>query len=751
MSSLPDKDALLEWIRENPAAAGKREIARAFGIRGADRVELKRLLRELEDEGHVEKRRRRVRPAGTLPPVTVLEVLTSDGDGDLFAKPQKWEEDGAPPRALIRPKRGDPALGQGDRILAKVRPVSGEDHEYEARLIKKIAASERRMLGIFRAGHEGARLMPIDRRSDREWVIPAGDTDGAEDGELVEAEELRGRIMGLPRGRVVARHGDPGASRQVSLIAMVQHQIPYEFAQEVMEQARDEAPLTELGAREDLRDLPLLTIDPADARDHDDAVCAVPDDDPANPGGHIVWVAIADVAHHVRPGTLLDREARRRGNSTYFPDRVSPMLPDVLSGDLCSLHEGVDRPCMAVRMVLDAEGNKIAHRFSRGLMNSAASLTYEQAQAVANGAGAEREVPEDLHGSLRDLYAAYGAAARARDRRQPLDLDLPERRVELSDDGVVTAVRLRERLEAHRLIEEFMILANVCAAETLEAKRSALLFRVHEEPAQEKLDALRETVETVGLTLAKGQVLKTRHLNALLQAARESEASEMISMSVLRAQTQAYYAQENFGHFGLNLARYAHFTSPIRRYADLIVHRALIRALNLGPDGLTDNERENLSGTAEHISQTERRSMMAERDTVDRYLAAFLSDQHGAEFEGKIAGVAKFGIFVKLEETGADGLVPVSTLGRDYFRFDDKTNTLTGDESGLTLSLGLAVRVRLIEATPVTGGLIFELLHVEGAGSIKGRSRSRSSGPRRKLARAKIKKAKAARKAKRKH
>lgn len=749
MTSLPDKDALLAWIRDNPQAAGKREIARAFGIRGADRVELKRLLRELEDEGHVEKRRRRVRPAGTLPPVTVLEVLAPDADGDLFAVPQTWEEDAPAPRVLVRLKRNDPALGKGDRILAKIRPVKGEDHTYEARLIKKIAASERRMLGILRIGHQGARLLPIDRRSDREWLIPAGDTDGAEDGELVEAEEIRGRIMGLPRGRVVARHGDPGAPRQVSLIAMVQHQIPYAFPEDVLEEARDETPLTELGAREDLRTLPLLTIDPADARDHDDAVCAAPDTDPANPGGHVVWVAIADVAHHVRPGSLLDREARRRGNSTYFPDRVSPMLPDDLSGDLCSLHEGVDRPCMAVRMVLDADGTKIAHRFTRGLMKSAASLTYEQAQAVADEAEASAEVPRDLHAPLRDLFAAYAAAAKARDRRQPLDLDLPERRVELDEEGTVTAVRLRERLDAHRLIEEFMILANVCAAETLEAKRSALLFRVHEEPSQEKLDALRETVETVGLTLAKGQVLHTRHLNTLLHAARESDASEMISMSVLRAQTQAYYAQENFGHFGLHLARYAHFTSPIRRYADLIVHRALIGALDLGPDGLTDEDRDALSETAEHISQTERRSMAAERDTVDRYLAAYLSEREGAEFEGTIAGVAKFGIFVKLEETGADGLVPVSTLGRDYFRFDAKTNTLTGEDSGLVLSLGLEVRVRLVEATPVTGGLIFELLHVEGGGRVKRGGRGRSSGPKRKLARAKIKKAKEKRRANR--
>ncbi|HUF56322.1 MAG TPA: VacB/RNase II family 3'-5' exoribonuclease, partial [Thermohalobaculum sp.] len=642
-----------------------------------------------------------------------------------------------------------PALGAGDQVLAKLHAVHTDDGlSYEARPIKRLAGEgTRRMLGIYRAGPEAGRVVPVAKGAkgaDKEWIVPRGAAEGSQEGELVEAEALPGRRLGLPHGRIVARLGDPGAPRQVSLIAMHEHGIPYEVPAEVLEEAAAAEPVA-LGDREDLRDLALVTIDPEDARDHDDAVCAFPDDDTANRGGWIVWVAIADVARYVRPGSELDREARRRGNSTYFPDRVAPMLPERLSADLCSLMDGVDRPCLAVRMVLNEAGEKIGHRFARGLMRSRASLSSEQAQAAANG-----DAPADAlrRETVEALFAAGAAAHGARERRQPLDLDLPERRIELDDEGRVTSVRVRERLDAHRVIEEFMILANVAAAETLEEKRTPLLYRVHEEPNPEKLDALRETVETVGLTLAKGQVLKTRHLNDLLRAVEAGEHREMINLAVLRAQTQAYYGRENFSHFGLNLRAYAHFTSPIRRYADLIVHRALIRACKLGAGGLSPEEIERIDETAEHISMTERRSMEAERDTVDRYLAAFLADRVGAEFEGRISGVQRFGLFVKLDESGADGLVPISTLGREYFRYDEDSRTLTGERSGTVLGIGQPVTVRLVEAEPLSGGLILEVLSVEGAPARRPQRRPRSGPPeRRKLTRERIARSKAKRKA----
>ncbi|MEM7496973.1 MAG: ribonuclease R [Pseudomonadota bacterium] len=760
MAGLPTKEQILDWVRENPHHAAKRDIARAFGIKGAERTALKEMLRALEEEGALARKGRRMRPPGHLPPVTLFRVETPDADGDIFLSAKDWHEEAAHPPVLYLPREADPALAAGDTVLAKLRPVHHETGPhpltYEAKLIRRLTAGAPRMLGIYRQGPDGGRLVPVDKKSDREWEIPRGAAEGAEDGELVEAERVSRDRFGLPRARVVARHGDPGAPRMLSLIAMRQFGIPYEFPEAVSAAAAACGPAP-MQAREDLRALSLVTIDPADARDHDDAVAAMADDDPANPGGHVVWVAIADVAWYVRPGSALDAEARKRGNSTYFPDRVAPMLPERLSADLCSLVEGEDRPCLALRMVLDAEGEKIGHRFVRAMMRSTASLTYEEAQEAADGKPGEKAAPL-AETAIAPLFAAYRAAAAARERRQPLDLDLPERRVELSPEGTVTGVATRQRLDAHRLIEEFMILANVCAAETLEARRADFVYRVHEEPAEEKLDALRETVESLGMTLAKGQVLKTRHLNQLLRGAAEGAHTDLVNMSVLRAQTQAYYAPENYGHFGLNLRRYAHFTSPIRRYADLIVHRALIGALGLGEGGpgaaLKGHEgRMALRETAEHISRTERRSMEAERDTNDRYLALFMAGREGAEFAGRVTGVQRFGLFVALDETGADGLLPVRSLGEEFFHHDPELQSLMGDRTGRVFTLGQRLTVRLVEAVPVTGGLLLDLVSAEAppaAGRFKApRGRGAGPSPRRKLAKGRIDKAKAVRKARR--
>jgi len=754
MSQTPSKDEILQWISDNPALTSKRDIAKAFGIKGAARIDLKRVLKELEEEGHLEKRKKTYRDPEKLPPVSVLQVAGQTPDGELLAKPLEWHGEGVEPVILVLPRASDPALGEGDRILARLQEVKGEDHHYEARLIRRIGTNPRKILGVFRKRAEGGRIVPIDKGDGKEWTVPAEATGGAQDGELVEAEQSGPKDrMGLPRARVVERLGDPSAPKAVSLIAIHQHGIPDDFPDEVIAEADSMKPAG-LKGREDLREIPLVTIDPADARDHDDAVWAHADDDPKNDGGHVIWVAIADVAHYVTPGSELDAEARKRGNSSYFPDRVVPMLPDRLSGDLCSLHEGVPRACIAVRMQIDAHGQKIGHRFVRGLMRSAASLTYREVQQAGDGAPNEKCAPlvEDV---IEPLYAAHAALKDARHRRQPLDLDLPERKVELSEEGKVVSVNFADRLEAHKLIEEFMVLANVAAAETLIAKKSPLLFRVHEEPSPEKLDTLRDVAEAAGLVLAKGQVLKTAHLNQLLHAAEGTDHSDVINMSTLRAMTQAYYAPSNYGHFGLALQAYAHFTSPIRRYADLVVHRALITAHGWGDDGLSRADIERLEGTAEHISETERRSMAAERDTNDRYLAAFLSERVGEEFTGRISGVARFGAFVRLDETGADGLIPVRALGREYFHFDREAGTLMGADTGLTIGLGQRVTVRLSEAAPVTGGLALDLVSIEGesvrkpAAPARGKGKGKGRPPKRKPARDKKKAEKTSRKVRR--
>ncbi|WP_171180364.1 ribonuclease R [Ruegeria sp. HKCCA4633] len=748
MTRIPTKQEVLDWISANPTLTSKRDIAKAFGIKGADRIDLKRILKELEAEGHLEKRKRSYRDPDRLPPVSVLQVKAPNQDGDLFARPLEWHGEGVEPIVLIIARASDPALGEGDRILARLTVVHEEDHNYEARLIRRIGTNPRKIVGIFRKGAEGGRIVPIDKAGSTEWLVADGALLGAKDGELVEAEQAGPKNrMGLPRARIVERLGDPTAPKAVSLIAIHQHGIPDDFPDKVIAEA-DKAKPVGLKGREDLREMPLLTIDPSDARDHDDACYAHADDDPKNPGGHVIWVAIADVAAYVQPGTALDREARKRGNSSYFPDRVVPMLPDRLSGDLCSLHEGVPRACIAVRMQIDGDGNKIGHRFVRGLMRSAASLNYSEVQEAIDGTPNDRTGPL-LEPVLKPLYAAYAALKKARAVRQPLELDLPERKIVLSETGEVTSVAFRDRLDAHKLIEEFMILANVAAAETLIAKRRPLLFRVHEEPAPEKLESLRETAQAAGLNLAKGQVLQTRHLNALLNAAAGTEDAELINLTTLRSMAQAYYNPENFGHFGLALRNYAHFTSPIRRYADLIVHRALISAHGWAKDGLTEDEIMRLDEIATHISDTERRSMMAERDTTDRYLAAYLSERVGNEFSGRISGIARFGAFVKMDETGADGLVPVRSLGREFFHFDREAGTLMGSDTGLIIAIGQRVTVRLTEAIPVTGGLELELLSIDDQALPRGRGHSKLA-TRRKAVSTKRKKDKIKRKVERK-
>ncbi len=728
MNQIPTKDQIRQWISENPGLMAKRDIAKAFSIKGDGKIELKRLLKELESDGALVRKRRSYREADKLPPVSILTILAPDSQGDLFAQPMEWTGEDPAPRILFVARKGDEALGAGDRILARLAEVSGQDYTYEARLIRKIGANPLKVLGIYRAGSEGGRILPIDKGSDKEWRVAREFTNGASDGELVEAEQTGPKRLGLPQARITQVLGDPSGAKAVSLIAIHQHGIPDHFPDAVMREAEDAKPAP-LNAREDLRNVPLVTIDPIDARDRDDAVYAQADPSPTNPGGHILWVAIADVAHYVRPGSALDAEARHRGNSTYFPDRVVPMLPDTLSGDLCSLHQHVDRACLAVQMVIDAQGHKISHRFVRGLMRSQASLHYAQVQDAVDGRADDVTGPL-LDGVITPIYAAYGALKLARASRGPLELDLPERKIVLDHSGAVQSVNFPERLDAHRLIEEFMVLANVAAAEELIRLKRPLLFRVHEEPSPEKLDALREVAEASGFTLAKGQVLKTAHLNRLLAQAKDTDFGELMNITTLRSMTQAYYFPENFGHFGLALRSYAHFTSPIRRYSDLIVHRALIAGHGWGEDGLSAQDVDRLDETAKLISDTERRSMTAERDTTDRYLAAFLADKVGAEFTARISGVQRFGLFVRLDDTGADGLIPIRSVGREYFHYDQASQTLIGADSGVVIGIGQKVVVRLAEAIPVTGGLLLDMISIEGAALPSGQVRRGRGSPR---------------------
>ena len=709
---LPDKETLLRFLRE-AGEADKSDLARAFGLKGGERRALREMLRELEAEGKLGKRGRKgFSEAGALPPVGVVDVVEKDIDGEMYVRLVDAAADA--PRALLVPdKTGQvgPAPGMGDRLLVKFeRGTEG----WEARLVKKLDVGANRVLGVIRKSNKETRVEPVDRRSRDVLLIPQGLAGDLRDGDLVLASiEKSEQRYGPKRGKILETVGREDDPRAASLIAIHAHGVPTGFSDAVEKEA-GAVELPTLKGRDDLRDIPFITIDPADARDHDDAVFAQRDEDEKNPGGWIVWVAIADVAAYVKHGTALDREARAKGNSTYFPDRVEPMLPERLSNGLCSLKQGENRATMAVRMVFDASGRKTGHKFHRGLMRSHAKLSYEQAQAaidgVENGGGTDDTTGPIMEAILYPLWNAYSTLLKGRLKRSPLAIESPERRIIMAPDGGIAAIEPRKSLEAHRLIEEMMIQANVCAAETLEQKKTPLLYRVHDAPSQEKLFNLGDFLQTIGKPWTKGEPATTIRFNKLLDETRGGDHAEVVNEVVLRSQMQAIYSAGNVGHFGLNLDRYAHFTSPIRRYSDLIVHRGLIRALGLGSDGLTDREIAELQTIAEQVTATERRSMAAERDAMDRYVAAFLEDRVGATFEGRITGVTRFGLFVRLAETGADGLVPVSSLGNEYFTHDDRAHALVGERSGQRFTLGRAVQVKLKEATPITGGLLFEML-----------------------------------------
>ena len=715
--SLPSKADILAFIGNKPGKVGTREIARAFGLKNALRADLKRLLRELADEGSIEKRRKKMHHAGALPSTVLADVTARDSEGDLIATPDEWDEDahGTAPKIRIHvPRKARPgeAAGLGDRVLLRVDEAEEEDGiRYRGRIIRIIDHPKHRVLGIFRKIQRGGgRLEPVDKKMlGKELAIPTGATAEAEDGDLIAVETSRAPRLGLPTARVVERLGSLKSERAVSLIAIHTHGIPSVFRRET-EQEAEAAKAATLHGRENWRHVPFVTIDPPDAKDHDDAVHAEPDNALDNPGGFIVHVAIADVASYVKPGSALDREALARGNSVYFPDRVVPMLPECISNDLCSLRAREDRPALAVRMIIGADGRKRSHTFHRILMRSVAKLSYQQAQSAIGGRPDE-DTEMLVKPVLAPLYAAYETAARARAERQPLDLDLPERKILLNGDGTVDRVITPERLEAHRLIEEFMILANVAAAETLERARVPLIYRVHDEPGMEKVVALREFLATLDIPFQKGGILKPELFNRVLARVKGRDAEQLVNEVVLRTQAQAEYSSENYGHFGLNLRRYAHFTSPIRRYADLIVHRGLIRALKLGNDGLPDSaDQKTLAEISAQISATERRAMLAERETADRLIAHFLADRVGASFDGRISGVTRAGLFVKLRDTGADGFVPARTIGDEYFRYDEKGHAMVGSRSGETYRLGDPVTVKLVEAAPVAGALRFEIL-----------------------------------------
>ncbi|MFZ4690043.1 MAG: ribonuclease R family protein [Polymorphobacter sp.] len=690
---LPTREAVLAFIRSQSASVGKREIARAFGLHAQDKIALKGLLKDMQDAGELEAGPgRTLHKGGGLPKVTVIRIIEAGDEGPI-AVPDRWDHPQPPPRIRVIEAKRRAAHGVGDRLLARIEEQGAG---YAAFPMKALAKTDEFVLGILRKDALGFRLVPVDKRARTDLNV--SDPGEAGPGDLVLAEP--GGRPPRQYARVVEVLGDPFAPRSFSLIAIHAKGIPHRFDESVLEQAEDVAKLP-LGDREDLRALPFLTIDPADARDHDDAVWAAPD--PDAPGQFKAIIAIADVSFYVRPGTALDRSARARGNSVYFPDRVVPMLPETLSADVCSLVEHQDRAVLACHIAIAADGKILSQRFTRAVIRCVTNIAYEDAQASIDSQSGE------FLPILNDLWATWAALGIARKAREPLALDLPERRVSLDANGRITGIELRVTLDANRLIEDYMIAANVAAAKALEAKKAPCMYRDHETPGREKLIALRDYMETFGQNFAMGQVIKPATFNRLIERTRGEEYSEQVMEQILRTQTQAYYSPDNKGHFGLSLGSYAHFTSPIRRYADLVVHRALVTAYRLGEGGLSDADAASMAKTADHVSMTERRAMEAERDTTDRYVAAFLSSRIGETLPTRITGVAKFGFFAQVVGLGGDGLVPASTLGDERFIYDESTRVLEGIETGTRYTAGMRLDLVLAEANPITGALRFEL------------------------------------------
>ena len=732
---LPSKDEILTFMQNAEGKVGKREIARAFHIKGGQRIALKRILKEMSEEGLIEGNRKKMRQPGTLQKVTIVKIVGQDAEGDYFANPVQWNvhKEGPLPVVLIgegKEHRGSPP-GVGDRVLAHIDKVDEEQigYGFVARPIKVLPRDKQRLLGIFQkvddpSGRTGGEIQPIDKKQLKNWFVHPNDCMNAQNGELIAFEIISRGRSSLPRANVIERLGNPEDQGLISLIAIETHGIPNHFPEFVLSEL-EHLPDVSLDRRDDLRDIPFITIDPADARDHDDAVWATRDPSSENEGGYIVIVAIADVSFYVRPGSALDEEAQRRGNSVYFPDRVVPMLPELISNDLCSLREGEERPALAVKLVFDKGGQKQSHEFQRILMKSAAKLSYNQAQAAIDGEVDEKTAPL-LEPILKPLWEAYSVVKKARKNRAPLELDLPERKILMTDKGEIKDIITPDRFDAHKLIEEFMIQANVAAAQTLEKKKTPLIYRVHDQPSDEKIQGLKDFLATLDLSFGGSGPLKAKLFNGILSQAKGKEWEDMVTEMVLRSQSQAEYRPDNIGHFGLNLARYAHFTSPIRRYADLVVHRGLVRALHFGEGGLVDDEIEQLDELSQQISDFERRAMVAERETIDRLIASFLSSKVGADFKGRIAGVTRAGLFIKLDDTGADGFIPISTLDGDYYNHDEDHQALVGERTGERFHLGQRVDVRLVEIIPTAGAIRFEMISSGVHGSSKAPRKART-------------------------
>jgi ribonuclease R len=710
-TKFPTPDEILEYILAQGGYVARREIAKAFLIKGEDRRVLKDLLKQMVTAGTLEAKGKTYQ-APELNTFTIVEFLAANEDGDLLGCIIEEEHERFKTSVILEfsTVEATKRLEPGQKFMAKLRFAG--PHLY-ALCLRRVQDTARALAGILRKDRQHFLLEPLDRKDRNLYAVDTASVKNLQAGvgDFVTArfDQSKDRSKVVLLEEVVTKAEE--LTTHLSRLAIHRFDLPQHFSQDALQEAEKAQLPKDLEGRVDLRALPLVTIDDIDARDHDDAVYAELDQDPHNKGGWRLLVAIADVSHFVKPGNALDHEARQRGNSVYFPDQVVPMLPERLSNNLCSLRPEEDRPCLAVWMRITKKGKLLSKQFMRALMRSHAKLTYVDVQAFKDKK--KHTIPQTLDAQvITDLYKAYAILKKGREARGTLDLDLTEQKIILNDDGSVKHILPRKRLDSHQLIEEFMILANVAAAEFISDKNLPCLFRVHDNPKAEKVEELRLYLENNGLSFEKAGALQPVHFTRVLKKVQDLPIAPAINELVLRTQAQANYSPDNIGHFGLNLPRYAHFTSPIRRYADLTIHRALISLLEK-QKGLYPYNFEELLKIGQDISDLERRAAKAERETVDRYIALYLENRTGEMLPARISGMTDFAVFLTLEETGSDGILPLRNLTGDYFVFDPKAHAVIGRRTKQRFTLGDPILVCLETANPVSGSLIFSA-RVEG-------------------------------------
>ena len=615
-------------------------------------------------------------------------VIPDDGSADVYLSAREMR-----------------SLFHGDRVAVK---VIGEDRrgKPEGVLVDVLERGTREVAGKFVRERGIGIVIPDNAKIAHRILIAKGESGGARPGQIVVAQILDYPThMEQPTGRIVQIIGSPEQKGIATDIAIQSHGIPTGWPKPVREQVEkigDSVPAAAKKARVDLRDVDLLTIDGADARDFDDAVFC----EPSGKGWRLL-VAIADVAHYVEVKSPLDKEAIVRGTSVYFPDRVVPMLPEALSNGLCSLNPEVDRLCMVCDMRVSQDGKVTRATFVEAVMRSKARLTYSQVNGFLSGN--DKAIPKAAHGPVRNLHALYKAFAKARGRRGALELDLPQIKFELNKDGEIECIRIESRNDAHRLIEECMIAANVEAAKFLKKNRIQGLYRVHPKPDPDRFDELRLYLVSLGIKVPHPDHIEPRQFNNLLQKVKDRPDSAAISMQMLRSLMHAEYTPDNIGHFGLALDSYAHFTSPIRRYPDLLVHRGIRHIIRGGKPGRYDYDRQAMIRLGAITSAHERRAEEATRDVEAWLKCQYMVDRQGEVYDGVVTGVTNFGLFVQLKELMVDGLVHVTSLPNDYYHYDAGRQQMVGERTGRTFALGEALRVRVQRVDMETRRIDFRL------------------------------------------